>query len=234
MTNARAIVWDGSFNDTSLPKINLNYVPALPKAIYDFAADGLPIGSLNAWPDSANGAEMIVRVGAPTVVEVGGKRAVKLNGDRLGLDFTVTGPRTIVAVYRFTTLNTYRNMVTWGWANDQGGAIGSSYMSTQMVGRVSTTESLSLSAIKPDTSWHIAILSVNGANSCFRVDNTEVAGSLTLNDLKGITLGYSPDEPPSYTVPIEFRRVSILGGTTTQPERNQLVNMLAARYGIVL
>lgn len=230
---ARAIVWDGSFGDTSLPKISLGFAPTLPGAIYDWAADSLPDGTLSTWPSAINGASLAADSGGPIVLSSGGGKAVRFNGttDRMRLPFVLTSARTFVAVYRFTTVRGGAS-VTYGYLSTAGGAITTDGASTLIGGTIGSEFLIPGPHIAPDTNWHIAVLSVNGSNSAFRQDKVEVVGNAPLNNTDGLTLGFASGG--NNRAPIEYKRVAVLAGGTTGAQRDSIVNQLAARYNITL
>lgn len=228
---AKAIVWDGSFGDVTLPRVSLGFAPPLHNTIYDWAADDLPMGLLGTWPSIASGVNLTADSGAPQVVTSSGGKAVRFDGeaDRMRLAFSLTGARTIVAVYRFTSV-VPSAAVTYGYLNTVGGAITTDTAST-LVGATIGTQYLTPSPrAVPDTSWHVALLSVNGDNSAFRHDRSEGTGEAPVGVMDGITLGFSARA--GNRAPIEYKRVSILSGGTTGAQRDAIVNQMASRYGI--
>lgn len=227
---ARAIVWDGSFGDPTLPKIELAYAPILPGAIYDWSADSLPLGLLPSWGSAVGGATLTAN-GSPQVVESGGGKAVRLDGtvDRYQNRVVVSGPRTFAIVYRFTAVEA-SNSVLYGRLTDAGGAIMTDSGNAFVAGRAGGTLLGQTPPIVPDTNWHVAVLTVNNSASAFRHDNIERTGTLPLNDTDGITLGFGGS--PDFRGPIEYKRVAILAGGTTAVQRNEIVAHLASRYGV--
>lgn len=229
--SAKAIVWDGEFGNPMLPQISIGYSPILPNALFDWAADGLPLGPITNWSSMVDGAALSSDGGSPQVVNSGSGRAIRLNGtsDRMRTQYVVNTPRTFVVVYRFTAVEP-SSAVLYGYLSNTGGAIMSDSSSVLINGAGGGQFLTPNPYIKPDTSWHVTVLSVNGANSAFRHDDREITGSLTVKPTDGITLGFGG--APDFRAPIEFKRVAVIEGGTTAAYRESLVAQLAQRYGI--
>lgn len=229
---AKAIVWDGSFGDTTLPRVSLGYAPLLPNAIHDWAADSLPLGVVSTWSSAASGLSLIADAGGPEVVSSNG-RAVRFNGttDRMRLPFVISTARTFVVVYRFTSVIPSA-AVLYGYTSTVGGAITTDGASSLIGGTIGSQYLTLNPKVAPDTEWHVAVLSVNGANSAFRHDEAEVVGTATVNNTDGITLGFAGGSPGR--APIEYKRVAVLAGGTTAAQRESIVSQMAGRYGITL
>lgn len=229
---ARAIVFPGSFGDTSLPRIGVVYSQPLAGALYDWAVDGLSAGPLSQWGSNVDGTLMSAAGGSPTVVGTGANAVVKFNGttDRAQSAFTLTGAHTVVTVHRFVS-PADNNQVHYGLSGSGVGSVGIGGGGTAVRGAGGTKFILPNPAIAPDTNWHISLLSVDGANSVFRHDSAEVVGTLDAGTRDGITLGFAAGSAPQRTA-IEYKRVAILKGGTSSWQRNALIAQLKQQYGI--
>lgn len=237
---AKAIVWNGTFGDSTLPRISLGHTPALPGAMFDWAADDLPLGDVSAWRSLAGG-ETLTRDGSPQVVNSGGGHAVQLDGikDRMRYAGTFGGERTFVFVYRFPKVIGSSSIV-YGYS---GPLTGSEIVTTsddyRIYGRVDPRWNDSVNdtifpspKIVMDTDWHVLIMSIAGDDSAIRIDNADSPGKLTPVDTDGVTLGYGLTSTSRTN--IEYKRVAVLPGGTTGAYRDTLTNQLATRYGITL
>lgn len=229
---AKAIVWDGSFGDTTLPKIGLGFAPALPNALYDWASDGLTDGVLSTWASSTNGAALAADSGGPIVVPAGGGKAVRFNGtnDRMRIPFALSGAQTLVAVFRFTAAPRVGDSVLYGYTSISEGAMSVGPGIDSFAGHGGGQYILPVPSIPGDTSWHVALVTINGSSSAFRVDGIDVPGTLPAATRAGLTLGFSA--ATGGRASIEYKRVAVLAGGTSGWQRDSIVNQLRARYGI--
>lgn len=228
---ARAIAYPGSFGDSTLPRISLGYAPPLSAALYDWAADGLPLGEIKNWNSSVEGPAFVADVGNPIVVDSGGSRAVRFDGvdDRMRVPFALSSPYTLVTVFRVIT-KIPNSAVLYGYASAEEGSLQSDGLGDFIGGYVAGTYLAPNPRATVDANWHVGILSVNGANSATRVDEKEVLGTLPESTRAGMTLGYALSGVNRTN--IEYKRVAVLAGGATADQRTALVNQLSARYGI--
>lgn len=230
---ARAIVWDGSFGDPTLTKLNINHVPVLPNSLYDWAADALPVGPLSSWPSMTGTGSITADAGIPSVVESAGGRFVKFDGedDRMRFRYNQNSPQTFVAVYRFVNPQ-LGDSVVYGYNSASTGSIstGTDIFTISSFGNGKWI--VPNPPILPDTKWHVALLTIDGANTVLRHDSREVAGTLPTGTRDGLALGYSTK--PGNASAIEYKRVVNYPFALNASSRDQLVNQLAARYGIAI
>lgn len=234
MSIARAIVWPGSFNDPTLPKVDLSYTPPLPGAAYSWAADNLQVGELQEWIDSVRGIPMKTDAGAPAVFQGGLFRAIRFNGtdDRMRTLFPVTmaGAHSVVAVYRLTSA-AYGDAVF----SDHQGLPGAGQITVDSNGNyVAYTDNTYIYSTPPlaaNNAWRVAVLTRDGNASAMRINDAETVGNLSSNIARrGIALGYSTRG--DNRAAIEVARVDVIPGAMEPAQRAAIVNSLRARYGI--
>lgn len=234
MTIARAIIWPGSFGDSSLPKIDLGYTPPLPGALYSWSADTLPLGPIDEWFDAVNGVRIGTDDGAPQVITSGSGRAISFNGteDRMRCLFPerIAGAHAVIVVYRMPS-PTYGDAII----SDQQGNTGAGVVVVSSTGTlVGYTDSSYLypsPSITADSDWHVGILYRDGANSALRIDEAETIGTLSdAIDRRGLAFGYATQG--DLRGALEIARVDVIAGTTDAPQRAAIANALAARYNI--
>lgn len=231
--SASALVFPGKFTkrEESWPRINLNYIAPITDALFDWAADQLPIGDINRWASLTNGALMLADGGASKVVDSGGRRAVRTNGttNRLrALTPGITGAHTVVAVFRMLS-PAVGDAVFLDYAGQGAGTVSVSSSNTLLAYAPSSTLSPN-PPVTPDTNWHVSILTVNGTDSAFRVDSKEGAGPLNNSARQGITLGFGSGG--DMRSEIEYARVAVIGRAYTATERASLYAKLAAEYAL--
>lgn len=232
MTAARAIAYNGKFGDTNLPRISLFYTSPMVYALYDWAADGLPLGPLTSWPSLVNDFSLPASGGAPTVVDSGGGRAVRFDGvdDFMRAPFVLSTPHTILAVYRYTAKR-LGDAVFYGYNGRSAGSVLSGPVPDNMVATGGGKWMIPSPAWVPDTNWHVAVLSVNGANSVLRIDGKEITGDLGADlSRDGIALGFS--DATGNRATIEYKRVTVFPAAAGSGLRNTYVETLANRYNV--
>ena len=232
MTNARALVYGGSFSGADFPKVQLQYTTPLPYSVYDWAADGLPLGPLGAWTSLNGSMNLPTTSGSPTVIDSGGGRAVSFDGvdDQMRLAYTRSTPHSIAAVFRFVA-PVRGEAVFYGYGGASAGSILIDVNADSIIGLGSSTTLRFSPVVVPDDKWHVALLSVNGDNSVLRIDGREVTGSLPVASRDGINLGYGTGTTGSKSK-IEYKRVIQFSGAAASGTRDSIVNTLASRYGI--
>ena len=225
---ARAIIAPLSFGDSSLPRININYTRPIAGALYDWAVNQVPDGPIFQWASLIDGAKLITDGTAPVASGAGKARAIRFDGtsSRMRAAFNLSGARTVIAVYRFVATKA-NDQVWYGATADTGLGIDSA--STTV--RVSSTSKFLIPkpAILPDTAWHIAAVTVNGASSAFRQDDAETVGDLTgAAAMEGLTLGFGGGT--AYRASIEYKRIAIVPGAMTAAQRGLVVDQMRAEY----
>lgn len=230
----RAIIAPLSFNDPSLPRVDLTYISPLPNALFDWAVDSLAPGSLASWPSLVDGFPLRADAGVPQVIGSGADKRLNFDGidDRMRTQFALAGARTVVAVYRFTAPQGL-DVVHFPYNSSAGGTLGVDGNFTTLRFQGGNSKWIVPSpAMMPDDKWHVSITTMDGAASAIRVDNAEATGDLTgLPATDGLALGYS-GTPGLNRCAIEYKRVAILDGGTTATVRAGLVARLKAHYNL--
>lgn len=226
---ARAVVAAVKFGDSSLPKLDLTYVKPLKNALYDWAADALPLGPLTRWPSLIDGTELIGDGNLPNVYGNGPGRQVSLDGvsSRLRQGFTVSGPYTMVFVYRLTA-PAANQTVDYGYLSSSVPRMTVSGSATSLNVTNGTNFIVPNPVFPPDTTWRAAVYSVDGNNSGLNINGQDTTGNMPLVARDGITLGFAAGNART---PIIYKRVAILSGGTTPAQRNAIVSHLLAHYG---
>lgn len=234
MTIARAIIRPGKWtarNDT-WPKVDLTYVEPIRDAYFDWAADQLPLGSLTQWSSLIDNTPLLADGGAPLVVNSGGKKAVRFNGttNRMRvLTPNVPAEHTVVSVFRLLAPET-GDTVLFDYAGTGSSAVLVPSDGLRLEGRLSGSVVPMTPVVTPDTGWHIAIITTNGANSALRIDEQETARSVTSQKRQGLTLGFNFSSPDG-RAEIEYRR-NIIMPPLNATERAALYSKLKTAYGI--
>lgn len=225
---ARAIVWPGSFNDNTLPRVALSYTSPLPGALYDWAADNLPLGAVASWPSLLGNGALVSDGGAPNVAQDGQSKYVDFNGtsNRMRLAFDLDAPHTVVAVFRYVTLKD-TNLVHFGYGGAGAGALVSDATYGTLRARSGIGYITPSPAVVPDTAWHVSVLTVNGASSGLTIDGVDYIGNIGSATRDGITIGYGDSNTRTR---IQYKRVVVISGSTTQADRIVLSDQLMTRY----
>lgn len=229
---ARAIVFPGSFGDTSLPKISLDFARPLANALLDCAVESLSAGPVTTWESSVGGSGFSVAEGSPTVSGTGAAKVIRFNGttDRMQAPLAISTPHTVVAVFRYL-VDVGDSKVFTGLAGDGEGAVKNTPTKNNL-GIVVGAASLSGNPpIVTDTGWHVVIASFAAGASSLRYDTQDTTGSLATPSRTGIMLGHGPSAT-GFKQNIEYKRLAVLGGATTLQQRSALVSYLKQRYGI--
>lgn len=225
-----ALIAGGVFTDAEdFEVIDLGYVPPIPGATHDWAANRLPLGPLPKWESVIDGKLMSVAGGTPTVTGTGKNKAVVFDGvdDRMQCAFTLTGAHTMVTVYRFVA-PADGNQIHYDLSGVGVGAIGIGGSGTAVRAAGGSKFILPSPAIAPDTAWHVAVLTIDGANSGLRIDGRETPGTLDLGTRNGITLGFSG--PGNLRTAIEYKRQALIPGPMTAAARASLVDQLTTYH----
>ena len=232
MTNARALVYGGNFTGADFPKVNVQYTTPMQYAQYDWAADGLPLGPLETWVSLTGNASLPATSGSPTVINSGGGRAVMFDGvdDQMRLAYTKNSPYTIAAVFRFVAPQAGES-VLYGYGGPSSGSIMIHPTSMSIIGNSLSGGFHMSPVLVPDTNWHVALLTVDGANSVLRVDGREAVGTLPTTARDGINIGYG-NGTPTAKANVEYKRIVQFLGAGSAGTRDSIVNTLASRYGI--
>lgn len=222
----KAIVFPGSFGNSSLERIDLNAPPNLPGAVFDFAADSLPLGPLAAWRDLVAGNPWTT-YGGVKVIDDGGGRAVETNGvDGLMLRVhAMSQPHTVVIVARYKTIPVGGALLMNTNPGDQlnvgVGSSGGGYISSAgKSGTAGTGQPL------VDLNYHVLITVFNGTSSSVMADNAEATGlDLGINARSGIRGGYGT----TYSN-IAYKRVALFPTALDLGQRNSVRNAMRAQY----
>lgn len=225
LNNARVIVWDGIFNQEELPKVTLNRTPPIPSASLDWVVDSLPLGGVASWTDSINGLRFVADGSAPVVKEEAEGKYLSFDGNtsRMGVNTPMNEAHTIVAVYRFrapaagSIVHYGRSGSGAGWvATGGGGATVNSGGSGRFI--------VPNPQVAPDAKWHVAILTIDGTDSAFRLDDKETSGNITVGARDGITLGFASGG--TGRTAIDYKRISIIPGSMDSSTRGALSKYL--------
>lgn len=227
----RAIIAPLSFGDSTLPKIEIDYVRPLNNALYDWAVDNLPDGPLTSWPSLIDGTALIGDGNLPVVSGTGTSKIISLDGvsGRLRKAFSVTGPYTMAVVFRLTA-PAANQTIDYGYIDSTVPRMTVSGAATSFNVTNGSQFMVPSPLVAPNTAWHVAVYTVNGSSqSGLNIDGQDAVGTMTNVGRDGLTLGYAAGNG---RVPIEYKRVAILSGGTTAVERNALVATLEAQYGL--
>lgn len=227
---ARVIAWDGVFSQEGLPRIALTHTPALPGASHDWAADTLGAGGVAVWPAAAGGVRFNADGAAPVLVEESGGKFLRFDGQssRMQARTPMEEAHTIIVVYRFRAPG-QNSVVHFGLAGTGAGAVstgGGATINAAGGGRFIVPNPY----IVPDTRWHVAALTIDGASSALRHDDFEVPGNIPIGPRDGITLGFA--NGGSGRTAIDYKRVAIIPGSMDSATRAGLVAYLKDRYRI--
>lgn len=231
MNDALGIFAPFSFGDPTMEKVERLHATPLAGAIYDWASDGLSHGELQNWRSLVNGEVLTSDTGYPTVITSGNTRAVSFDGvdDRMRIQFNKATPYTLLAVFRLVAPRLGDGIVL-SYNGLAGGSITVGSSVDTIAGYAGSTWLTPAPDIPADTSWHVAMVTFNGAQSVIRVDDKERVGELPIVNRDGITLGFST--ATGGRAAIEYKRVSVLDGATPGWQRNSIYNMLKNRYDI--
>lgn len=229
MSTARALIWPGSFGDTTLPRVNLDYAPPLPNAVHSWSADTLPEGGIAQWTCSVDGTILNADDGQPQALTSQGLRAVRFDGedDRMRAAFSLPTPHTVAAVFRFhqTPAQYFTAFADYGGSGV--GAVsytGTTWRAGAETGTVSLTP-----PVAANTGWHVALLTNDGPRSVLHIDHHTAEGTLGTGTRTGVTLGFAGSIGRT---PVDYARVEVIPGPMTTLEGQTIVNTLRARYGI--
>lgn len=236
MTIARAIIRPGKWSarKDTWPVLDLTYVQPINGAYFDWAADQLPEGQLTEWPALNTNAPFIADGAAPQVVISGGAKAVRFDGTSSRMRVLTPGvpaPHTVVSVFRLLSPEK-ADAPIFGYNNGQGGTISVANDATMSFYGYVNNSYLMPSPVAPaDTNWHVAILTSDGTNSAFRIDEQERTGPVTSDIRQGITLGFQNIAGGDNRTKIEYRRNIVLPPLNAT-ERAALYSKLKTAYNI--
>lgn len=227
--SARAIIAPMSFGDTTLPRININYVRPIPGASHDWAVNQMPSGPMSQWPSLIDGTALQADGASPVVVNEGKLRCARFDGatSRMRAAVTMTGAHSVVAVYRFVSPKPL-DTVHYGYASYATPQLGLD--STGAVTRATSGTSYLIPSpgVVPSQDWCISVLTVDGPSSALLINSSETAGNLPAADRDGITLGFSGGAVNRTA--IEYKRVAIVPGSMTSAQRAAIADQMRAEY----
>lgn len=236
MTIARAIIRPGKWSarKDTWPVLDLTYVEPINGSYYDWAADQLPLGQLTDWPALNTNAHFIADGAAPQVVMSGGSKAVRFDGVTSRMRVLTPGvpaPHTVVSVFRLISPER-ADAPIFGYNNGKGGTISVATDGSMSIYGYVNGALLVPSPVAPaDTNWHVAILTSNGANSAFRIDEQERTGAATSDVREGITLGFQNIAGGDNRTHIEYRRNFVMPPLNAT-ERAAMYSKLKNAYNI--
>lgn len=227
---ARVITWDGLFGRDSLPQISLAHTPALPGATFDWAADTLFPGGVASWADMVSGQRFTANGATPQLIEDSSGKYLSFDGKsaRMQVSTPISEAHSVIVVYRFKAPDAY-SVVHYGTSGSGVGWVGTGGSGATVNAGGSGSFLVPSPYIKPDTGWHVAILTVDGAESAFRHDDAEVAGSIAVGARDGLTLGFATGG--TGRTAIDYRRVAIIPGGMDSARRAGITAYLRQRYG---
>lgn len=242
MSSARAIVYPGKFTNPNLPVVPLEKVAPTPGALYSWSADSLPLGDIGGWKDIISGAEMVADGGMPVVTMDNGGPAVTLsgtdNGPRLRvLTPGISGPHTVLAVYRLTTLPNRGDTIVIDYKNGGSGGISIHTQDEQQITALTLNVGqpaeflIPNPPIPPTVTWAVGLLHIDGNSSSLRINGREALGKLTAQTREGLTLGYSSHATKNRTA-IAYKRIELIPGKMGPSDRASAVQRLMKQYGI--
>lgn len=229
----RAIISNVSFGDTTLPKIDITYIPPLVGATYDFAVDQLPLGPVASWPSLVDtGAFVADGATVPQVITDGASKTVRFNGtvDRMKLTLNMNTAHSVVVVAKLRA-PIANDQIFFGSTANTEGAIGVAGNGTSWAGYGGGAATLTMNPpLAPDANWHVFILSHQGTSSAVRVDSAETPGNLPVAQRNGITLGFAA--AGDLRADIDYKRIAVIPGVMTVAQRAAIVAQLKGQYGI--
>lgn len=221
-----AIISPASFGDTSLPRLDLRPLTAIPDAAYDWASERLSAGPLESWYDMVQGAALVAPAPPsqkPVVLE-GNRKVVRFNGidQRLDVGIQLTGPATMVLVGRLATDANSQYFLT-------GGLGPAFHVYRGATGKWSATAGSAIAHTSDaNTFTHVFVVVRDGANSVVSVDGVEVAGDLGAQVATTLRLGASS---AAYFA-TDIQRLALLPFAANQNQRAALVAQMRAAYSI--
>lgn len=219
-----AIVAPTSFGDSALPKIDVRPVAPLAGARYDWAVDRLSLGPLPVWYDMARGAKLEAPASPsqkPLVYE-NLRKVVRFDGVNQRMDATVDlagGPLTLVFVGR--VLNAGEQYMLTGVAGGGFNLYAGTHGKFAFFG-----SSTILSTVDADTSNHIFIVTLDGANSVISVDGSESTGNTGTIGATSIRVGSSS----SAYFGVDVQRLAILPFAAGVGDRQRILDQMRAQY----
>lgn len=217
-------VTDGNFADTTLTRVNLNPVPVIAGATFDYAADNLAPGSITSWLDEVSGLSLPATGGSPTVTTEAGQNFIRFDGvdDIMSMPYAHGSAYTLAFVARINNVafNNYVADGTGHYLATNSGLTQWTYFAGATSGVVAPVNS----------AWHVFVVSANGASSALRVDTAEATGqNVGTNTPSTIRLGKGYGT--TFTK-LDIKRAVYLPYAAAAPERANIQAALAARYGI--
>lgn len=228
---ARIITWDGLFGGENLPQIALSQTPVLPGASLDWAVDTLLPGDVASWDDMVGGKAFVADGKTPTVAGSGAEKHISFDGEtsRMKAVTPVSGPHTIITVYRFKNPDAH-SVVHYGTSGSGAGWVGTGGSGATVNAGGTGRFLVPNPYIAPDTNWHVAILTVDGATSAFRHDRSEVGGTIGDGVRDGITLGFATGG--TGRTAIDYKRIAVIPGKMDSGRRAGISEYLMRHYGI--
>lgn len=225
--SARAIIAPGSFGDSTLEKININYIPEIPGAILHFSARGLPEGPLGTWYDLVNGTPWSAASpqASPLVtLDSQNNPVVYFDGvdDMITMNLVLNQPSTVILKGRI--LDIKNNSLLISGASGPSNAIGVNSASTGWTHFAGST--LPLLGVTPDALIHTFMAVSNGSNSVIRVDRQETVGNAGTNGRTMMRIGYGAGYER-----VNIYEVIVLPYAAGAAERERIYDELYDAYG---
>lgn len=210
-----------------LPTVSVARTAPLPGAIFDWAAESLPKGTVSKWID-LTGSYTLSGTAVESQWPISTGSSVTFDGvnDRIDGTFPTGSGRTLVVVARATVVaNSHRIFGSGTGSNPFHFGINSNGSRWIFDGGATIAGPTSKT---PDTNWHVFVIALNGSSSVFAVDGEEWTGDT------GAALGGSIRVGASASAYFgsEVKRIALLPRVANQAERNGLYSSMVAHYGL--
>lgn len=224
-----AVIGGGSFNNPSLPKINIKSVPVIPGARYDWAADNTALGPTQNWFDQIQAGRVTARSDDSTRWPTSSQatnRYLSFDGvdDMLEGDLDMTGNRTLVVVGRFPTPANGLFMVSGG----VGAGPHNLHSDTAGNYAFSAGGAPLTSTKKVDGFWHCFIVVTKGTGSVLHIDGQEWTANLPDSKATSLRLGGAS----SGFYKTDISRVTVLPYAADVNERASIRAVMKAHYNL--
>lgn len=228
--NGNAIVYPGNLpaGTPNLGKLDLAYVQPIPDARHHWSSRQLTPGKLTGWKDRVSGTVITPPTpGQGPLVYNGMRKVVRFGGspERMGVPLDLTGPVTMAIVAVLTDQQGTNRHLTYGYDN---GTFWNIYEGSN--GNWAFTAGKTLSSNKPaDLGRHVFLVSYDGPNTVFRVDDEEWAGDAGSTPAAGIRLGASA----SVYYKSDIEAIVVLPFAADKARRDSLTSQLKREHGFV-
>lgn len=222
-----AVIGGGSFNNASLPKINIKSVPVIQGARYDWAADNVALGSTQQWWDQVRAGRLVAPDDSTRwpVNTAGTNRFLSFDGanDFLEADVDLTGEKTVVLVARFPDPVANQFMLTGGIG------AGPHNFYTNADGNYAFNNGGVVASTKAaDVFWHCFIITTKGNGSVLHIDGQEWTANLPASAATKLRLGATG----SASFKAHVSRLAVLPYAADVHERAAIRSVMKAHYSL--